>query len=133
MPQMDAVTFLPQVTWLVVVFTLLYLIVLDKILPTLSRILKLRAKKLSQGKEFSTLVADEEAKLNSEASEILFKSAKESNLLLQEKVQALNTWLPETLKAKLSTETGTMGTLNKNYLNALSKALVKGLSISKLS
>ena len=53
MPQMDAVTFLPQVTWLVVVFTLLYLIVLDKILPTLSRILKLRAKKLSQGKKRS--------------------------------------------------------------------------------
>ena len=125
MPQMDSVTFLSQVTWLVVVFSIFYLIVLEKILPTLSRILKIRAKKLSEGKGISTLVADEEKKLQSEASELIGKSAKASHLLLQDKASGLKTWLPKTVDEKLSTSTGDMGTLNKNYLNLIGKLQVK--------
>lgn len=125
MPQMDSVTFLSQVTWLVVVFSVFYLIVLEKILPTLSRILKIRAKKLSEGKEISTLVVEEQKKLQSEASELVGKSAKTSHLLLQDKASGLNTWLPKTVEEKLSTSTGNMGTLNKNYLNLIGKLQVK--------
>ena len=125
MPQMDSVTFLSQVTWLVVVFSIFYLIVLEKILPTLSRILKIRAKKLSEGKGISTLIADEEKKLQSEASELIGKSAKASHLLLQDKASGLKTWLPKTVDEKLSTSTGDMGTLNKNYLNLIGKLQVK--------
>lgn len=123
MPQMDSVTFLSQVTWLVVVFSIFYLIVLEKILPTLSRILKIRSKKLSEGKEIANLVADEEKKLQREASEILGKSAQASHLLLQDKVSGLNNWLPKRVDEKLSTSAGEMGALNKNYLKLIGELL----------
>ena len=45
MPQLDTVTFLSQIFWLVIIFGAFYLIVLTHILPSISRILKVRKKK----------------------------------------------------------------------------------------
>ena len=46
MPQLDTVTFLSQLFWLVIIFGAFYLIVLTEILPSFSRVLKSRLKKL---------------------------------------------------------------------------------------
>lgn len=47
MPQLDALTFLPQFTWFTIVFTLLYLRVTTSFLPKIAETLKVR----KQGKE----------------------------------------------------------------------------------
>jgi len=44
MPQLDLVALFSQLIWLVVVFTLYYVLMKSRILPELSRILKIRAR-----------------------------------------------------------------------------------------
>lgn len=50
MPQLDAATYLSQVTWLVLFFVIYYRVGLNRILPALSGRLKARSKKASLAK-----------------------------------------------------------------------------------
>jgi F0F1-type ATP synthase membrane subunit b/b' len=46
MPQFDSVTFLPQIFWLTLVFFAFYMVVIRYYLPGLTRIVKIRKKRL---------------------------------------------------------------------------------------
>ena len=46
MPQWDSATFVGQVTWFSLVFSVFYLVVLTDVLPSLNRAVKVRAKRL---------------------------------------------------------------------------------------
>jgi len=46
MPQFDSVTFLPQIFWLTIVFFAFYMVVIRNFLPGLTRIVKIRKKRL---------------------------------------------------------------------------------------
>jgi len=59
MPQLDTVTFLSQLFWLVIVFGGFYLIVLTHILPAFSRVLKSRLKKLKANANAMHALGDE--------------------------------------------------------------------------
>ena len=61
MPQLDTVTFLSQIFWLVIIFGAFYLIVLTHILPSISRILKVRKKKLEYNKNAMYNLGDEKS------------------------------------------------------------------------
>ena len=60
MPQLDTVTYLSQLFWVLILFGGFYIIVLSDILPSLSTILKARKKKLDQnGDAIETLASEE--------------------------------------------------------------------------
>ena len=65
MPQLDTVTFLSQIFWLVIIFGAFYLIVLTHILPSISRILKVRKKKLEYNKNAMYNLGDEKGETSS--------------------------------------------------------------------
>ena len=62
MPQLDTVTFLSQLFWLVIIFGAFYLTVLTDILPSFSRVLKSRLKKLKSNKDAMYSLGDEKVK-----------------------------------------------------------------------
>ena len=64
MPQLDTVTFLSQLFWLVIIFGAFYLIVLTDILPSFSRVLKSRLKKLKSNENAMYSLGDEKGKLH---------------------------------------------------------------------
>ena len=59
MPQLDTITFLSQLFWLIIIFGFFYLTVLNNILPSISRILKTRKKKLEHNKDAMYSLGDE--------------------------------------------------------------------------
>ena len=65
MPQLDTVTFLSQLFWLVIIFGTFYLIVLTDILPSFSRVLKSRLKKLKSNKDAMYSLGDEKGETSS--------------------------------------------------------------------
>ena len=83
MPQLDTATYLPQVFWLLVVFFIFYVLVLQFILPKLSTILKIRSKKLNEGENILGEMFSENKELGLIYDNILTKSLKESERLLQ--------------------------------------------------
>lgn len=97
MPQMDSAAFLPQVFWLVVVFFSFYIIVLKNILPVLSRILKVRAKKLSQGQDLLESMGNETNLIGADYDQILTKTTKESTDFLQKTSSNAGAWIEDSL------------------------------------
>ena len=65
MPQLDTVTFLSQLFWLVIIFGAFYLIVLTDILPSFSRVLKSRLKKLKSNENAMYSLGDEKGETSS--------------------------------------------------------------------
>merc|ERR1711871_1204176 len=60
MPQLDTLTFFTQIFWVFVMFSVFYAICLKHILPGISRILKIRKKKLEFNKNAMDSFVDEE-------------------------------------------------------------------------
>ena len=65
MPQLDTVTFLYQLFWLVIIFGAFYLTVLTDILPSFSRVLKSRLKKLKSNENAMYSLGDEKGETSS--------------------------------------------------------------------
>jgi len=65
MPQLDTVTFLSQLFWLVIIFGAFYLMVLTDILPSFSRVLKSRLKKLKSNENAMYSLGDEKGETSS--------------------------------------------------------------------
>jgi hypothetical protein len=53
MPQFDKILFFNQIFWLVLSFFCFYVILIFRYLPSLSRVLKVRSKRLEKVREFS--------------------------------------------------------------------------------
>lgn len=134
MPQMDTATFLPQVFWLLVVFITFYAIVMGYILPSVSLILKVRAKKLSQGKEIFQEMHAEENQVEKVYSQILAASSKDSSLLLQKSSSAANNWLDLTLSNTTGKSAGEkLKALNSSYMQEILKSSAQKAFLVKLS
>jgi F0F1-type ATP synthase membrane subunit b/b' len=83
MAQLDTAAYLPQVFWLVLVFGVFYMIVIKNIVPTLSTILKVRTKKLSQGQELLEKMGEERVKIGAEYDRIIAKALKGSGAYIE--------------------------------------------------
>jgi len=128
MPQLDAAAYLPQVFSLIVVFSVFYAIVLKNILPTLGTILKVRAKKLSQGQDLITNMETENSKIAVEYDTILSTSLKESGQLLQNTATDSATWINETITNTTNTSTATpVLSMNTLYVKSLGDITAKKL------
>jgi F0F1-type ATP synthase membrane subunit b/b' len=113
MPQFDTAAFFSQLFWLTVTFYGFYIIIFQTYLPGLTRILKVRRKKLelaqSQGSAF------EEERLETVASfeNIFAKSANESRALLGKTLDSGSAWASASLE---ETNSNALKQVNHDYL-----------------
>jgi len=113
MPQLDTATFFGQVTWLVIVFGVLYRATRGEVLPKLSRIVKMRAKKRERTRVDATQYDGERTRVENGYSARLGTAANSSHGLLQETMDVQNTWR-NTEVGKRSQSKGMKGARN-NY------------------
>jgi len=93
MPQLDTATFRGQVTWLVIVFVVLYRTRRGDVLPKLSRIVKLRSKKRDRTRGDATQYDGERTQVDNGYSGRLGKAAGSSHGLLQEAMDVQRNWM----------------------------------------
>ena len=122
MPQLDTFMYLSQVFWLLVLFTIFYILVLNNILPNISRVLKLRRKKISS--EGSFILSEEHNAVMTNTSNVLEDSFINSTLYLSKARTSTFSWLEISLK---EANEKTLLDLNKTYLKDVGE--LKGQSL----
>tara|TARA_R110001592_G_scaffold150202_5_gene376024 strand:- start:8680 stop:9075 length:396 start_codon:yes stop_codon:yes gene_type:complete len=122
MPQLDTYMYFSQVFWLLVIFTIFYILVLNNILPNISRILKLRRKQISAGD--GSVIGEEHKAVMTKTSGVLEASLKDSTTFLNNVRNSSSVWLEASLK---EANEKTLLELNKNYLKSVGE--LKGQSL----
>jgi len=122
MPQLDTFMYLSQVFWLLVLFTVFYILVLNNILPNISRVLKLRRKKISS--EGSSSFLEEHNSVMVTTSNVLEESLINSTTSLSKTRISTFDWLEVSLK---EANEKTLLDLNKTYLKNIGE--LKGQSL----
>ena len=122
MPQLDTFMYLSQVFWLLVLFTVFYILVLNNILPNISRVLKLRRKKISS--EGSSVFLEEHNSVMVTTSNVLEESLINSTTSLSKTRISTFDWLEVSLK---EANEKTLLDLNKTYLKNIGE--LKGQSL----
>ena len=116
MPQLDTVTFLSQIFWLVIIFGAFYLTVLTDILPSFSRVLKSRLKKLKSNKDAMYSLGDEKGETLSGYDSLLSEGLEVSRKGLSNSLQEGDTWIKSSL-VNINKDSSFLNT-NTSYLNA---------------
>ena len=116
MPQFDTVTFLSQLFWLTVVFYTFYMVVIRNFLPGLTRILKVRRKKLNLGAKQGSVFQQETVTTNLNYDNIIGQKASNSRNLLADTVQKTASWTQVT--AEQTNNNGDLKQANIYYLNS---------------
>jgi hypothetical protein len=93
MPQLDTASFRGQVTWLRVVFVVLYRARTGEVLPKVNQIVKLRAKKRERTRGDATQYEGERTRVEQGYSGRLGQAAGNSSSLLQERMDVQHTWM----------------------------------------
>lgn len=93
MPQLDTVTFRGQVTWVSVIFVVLYRARTGEVLPKLNQILKLRSKKRERTRGDARQYEGERGRVESGYSGRLGTAAGSSYGLLQERTEVQEAWM----------------------------------------
>ena len=122
MPQLDTYMYFSQVFWLLVIFIAFYILVLNNILPTIARVLKLRQKQISVGD--GSVVSEEHNAVMTSTSGVLENSVKDSTTFLSNVRNSSEIWLENSLK---EANEQTLLELNKNYLKSVGE--LKGQSL----
>jgi F0F1-type ATP synthase membrane subunit b/b' len=116
MPQLDKITFLSQVFWLLLIFLSFYLITLRFLLPTISQILKIRRKKLESDSKQLTNFKEEESLVTEHYESVLRNSFIECQKLLMEALDSSLRWLDTSLK---KTNESTLLEMNREYIKTV--------------
>lgn len=122
MPQLDTYMYFSQVFWLLVLFTVFYILVLNNILPNISRVLKLRRKRISS--EGSSVLSEEHNAVMETTSGVLETSLSDSTAFLSNVRTSSSTWLEASLQ---EANEKTLLDLNKTYLKNIGE--LKGQSL----
>ena len=122
MPQLDTYMYFSQVFWLLVLFTIFYILVLNNVLPKISRVLKLRRKRISS--EGSSVLSEEHQAVMVTTSNVLETSLTDSKLFLSNVRESSSVWLESSLK---EANEKTLLDLNKTYLKNIGE--LKGQSL----
>ncbi len=116
MPQLDKVTFFSQFLWLTIFYLGFYLVILKHFLPKLSRILKVRQKKVSHSQEGSTALLQEKEKVGGSLNMLIEQGIGTSKKLFQENLEKTQSWLDNVVK---DTNRATLRNANQSYIASL--------------
>merc|ERR1711957_439510 len=124
---LDIYMYFSQVFWLLVLFTTFYILVLNNILPIISRVLKLRRKRTSS--EGSSILSEERNAVMTTISYVLETSLKDSTTFISNVRTSSLSWLEVSLEE--ANEKTLIG-LNKNYLINIGELKGQSLIITDL-
>jgi F0F1-type ATP synthase membrane subunit b/b' len=127
MPQLDMYIYFSQVFWLLIIFVFFYILVLRNILPAISRVLKLRRKRISA--EDNSILSEEHNTVMTKTSDVLETSLKDSTAFLSSVRMSSSTWLETSLK---EANEKTLLTLNKGYLKSIGELKGQSLLITEI-
>lgn len=131
MPQLDKVTFLSQYFWLSFFYLGFYFLILKFFLPKMSRILKLRKKKMSGSQEGVGFLAIENEKVRTNLDTMVTKSLNISRNFFTENYQRTTNWLDN---VRNSTNQTHYQTINKAYIQSVGEnSLTDNLALYQAS
>jgi len=114
MPQLDKVTFLTQLFWLIIIFVSLYVTTVKWILPTVATILKARKKQLSLFEQQVSSLDVETQNVLSEHDISITNSISETNKILNNVNNISSTWYNQSID---KTDKEVLNSISQNYLN----------------
>ena len=118
MPQLDQVTFFPQVFWLVVLFLLFYIIASEYYLPRISAALKLRAKYFQKVGGSLGSVLKEEVSLKGGLDKTLIEPVSYAKDFVSSASKGSGMWISNSLGEVHSSQ---WKSLNQDYLLGVTK------------
>jgi hypothetical protein len=131
MPQLDKVTFLSQFFWLSFFYLGFYFLILKFFLPKMSRILKLRKKKMSGSQEGVGFLAIENEKVRNNFDSMLAKSLNTSRNFFTENYQRTTNWLDD---VRFNTNQTHYQNVNKAYIQSVGESsLADNLALTQAS
>ena len=116
MPQLDSLTFVTQIFWVLVLFFTFYAIFLNTVIPSVGKIIKIRRKKIEFENSQSSKLNDEEEIIRSEYEGLLVKSLIESRQLLSETIKSSLKWYNDSIE---TTNKTILLNVNKQYLQSI--------------
>jgi hypothetical protein len=130
MPQLDLISFLSQIFWFSLFFILFYLFVIKNLVPFLSRVFKIRAKKIAVAQATSAFLRGQDLKTAESTTELLFQKAfLGANTVFVSFSNKINGWINNELLSFNKNN----AILNKKYLTVLgSVALQNQLILNNL-
>jgi hypothetical protein len=129
MPQFDTVTFLPQIFWLTVVFYIFYMTVIRDFLPGLTRIVKIRKKRLDAAQKTSSEFLEETLSTTNNYENLLVKSTDNFRTVLNNTVQEGDSWVNSSVSTLEHTN---LAELNKDYILLNGKIKSKSYIVKEL-
>ena len=121
MPQLDKTTFFSQFLWLLFFYVGFYLVILKYFLPRLSRILKVRQKKVSLSQQGASALLQEREKVEGSLNALVEQGVRVSKGLFQENLQATQEWLN---KALIDSNRTTLKDANQSYVATLGEKTI---------
>nr|YP_006666411.1 ATP synthase F0 subunit 8 [Trebouxiophyceae sp. MX-AZ01]AFQ93766.1 ATP synthase F0 subunit 8 [Trebouxiophyceae sp. MX-AZ01] len=127
MPQLDKVTFFSQFFWLSIFYVGFYFVIVKQFLPKLSRILKVRQKKVSYSQEGGTTLLQEREKVSESLNGLVEHGVGRSKALSQENLEKMEAWLTHVVQ---DTNQTTLRPANEVYISALGeKSIAQNLVV----
>jgi len=93
MPQVDLVTFFPQVFWLSILFLFFYIFILREVLYSINGILKIRLKNIEYNLSNKNLLQNEFLQIYINYSNYCIQLFTKINFLYKNKFNYISTWL----------------------------------------
>ena len=121
MPQLDKTTFLSQFFWLLFFYMGFYLVILKHFLPRLSRILKVRQKKVSLSQQGASALLQEREKVEGTLNRLVEQGVRTSKGLFQENLQATQQWVNQVITDSNRT---TLRDANQSYIATLGEKTI---------
>jgi F0F1-type ATP synthase membrane subunit b/b' len=122
MPQLDKVTFLSQFFWLAFFYIGFYFIVLKHFLPKMTRIMKLRKRKMAFSQTGANSLFQENEKVRSTFDTLIAKGVSKSRTLIFHNFQQTENWLQNIQQKTNQTH---YQNLNKSYIFSLGESSFK--------
>lgn len=116
MPQLDKVTYMSQLFWLIVVFGSFYLFVWKSLLPSISQIFKVRQKKMDSNNSGFNIYKEEQASVTESYDLLLSRALSESRQLFVETSDFSTKWLKNSIK---DINEKTLLSVNEDYITIL--------------
>jgi hypothetical protein len=121
MPQLDKTTFLSQFFWLLFFYMGFYLVILKHFLPRLSRILKVRQKKVSLSQQGASALLQEKEKVEGTLNTLVERGVRTSKGLFQENLQTTQQWVNQVITDSNRT---TLRDANQSYIATLGEKTI---------
>lgn len=128
MPQFDTATFFNQLFYLSFIFYLFYLLLMGTYLPALTRILKVRRKKLDQAQAQGSAFQEEQAQVLGGYELLLTQYASNNRHQLEGWVEHADAWVQQLPAQKESQE---MHSTQQSYLSLATGLRAQGLLLQQ--